>query len=203
MAALKPMRRMVGMGRLSPMKDMRALKGGSLFEEDGEEEDLPGPAPIDDAFASSEEEDELALIHRRIGGRQKDLNLAKRILGWKQREIPHATIPESIVYDYLKMGGRPFIYQHYVWGGRAAKGGIVPDFLVESGGEWMVWNVQGEYWHSDSVNEGKDSSLRFRLLGAIILGMKVGKVVELWENDLYNNRPHIWMLAWAGRGLRE
>ena len=203
MAGLKPMTRMTDLNRLGQLDDVRALKGGSLFEDDGAALQVPEPPPIQDVFTTSEEEDELALIHRRIGGRQSDLQLSKRILGWKQSEIPNATIPESIVYDYLKMGGRPFIYQHYVWGGRSAKGGVVPDFLVESGGEWMVWNVQGEYWHSEAINEGKDGALRFRLLGQIIMGLKVGAVVELWESDLYNERPAIWMLAWAGRGMRQ
>jgi len=142
-------------------------------------------------------------MHRRMGGRAEDLPVVQRVFGWMQNEIPNASLPEAIVYDYLKLKGRPFIFQAPVFGGRGMKGGLVPDFLVENGGEWLVWNVQGEYWHSDAINNNKDASFRYRLLGAIVMGMKVQAVSELWESDIYNDRPAIWELAWAGRNSRD
>ena len=198
---LKPMRRMSGMGRLRKMKDQTALKGGIAFEEKPEESlpELPG---IVSPFGSPEET-ELDIIHRRMGGRAEDLPLAQRVLGWKQNEIPKATVPEAVVYDYLKLTGRTFFFQAPVFGGRGQKGGLIPDFLIDNGGKWMVWNVQGEYWHSEGLNAGKDKSFRYRLLGSIVMGMKVQSVVELWEGDIYNDRPAIWQLAWGGRGMRD
>jgi hypothetical protein len=192
---------MSGMGRLPKMKDQTALKGGTAFEEDAEES-LPELPPVASPFGA-EEETEIDIFHRRMGGRAEDLPLAQRVFGWKQNEIPNASLPEAIVYDYLKLSGRPFVYQYMVFGGRGSKGGLVPDFLVENGGQWLVWNVQGEYYHSEAFNKGRDKSFRYRILGAIIMGMKVQSVVELWENDVYHDRPAIWELAWGGRGMRE
>lgn len=201
MAQLKSIPRMPPKTRLRQVKDLTALKGGTAFDDEDGQDPLPPLRPLVSAFGD-DEDDEVALIHRRMGNRASDAKLAQRVWGWQQ-QLPGATIPEAIVYDYLKLDGRPFQYQQYVYGGRTARNGVVPDFLVEQGGEWMVWNVQGEYWHSEGVNEGKDRSQRYRLLGAIILGLRVAAVVELWEDDIYNKRPMVFDLAWAGRGLRE
>lgn len=205
MPGLKSVRRMRGVGRLRHLKDLRALKGGRDFDDKERRVDpLPEPRMLD-TFGEADEETELDVIFRRMGGQAEDAALAQRVLGWKQSEIPYASIPEAIVYDHLKIHGRSFLYQHYVFGGRTARGGVVPDFLVESGGEWIMWNVNGEYWHSEVVNQGKDNAQKYRLLGAIVLGLKIGAIVELWESDLYDSdkRNLIWTFAYAGRGLRN
>ena len=194
------LKRFTGMTRLRKLKENTALKGGVRISDP--EEYLPQVQELKHVFGA-EEETELDIIHRRMGGKQSDLPLAQRVLGWKQKEIPNASLPEAVVYDYLKLSGRKFIYQYMAFGGRSVKGGLVPDFLVDNNGEWLVWNVQGEYWHSDAINENKDASFRFRILGSIIMGMKVQQVVELWERDIYQQRPMIWELAWGGRGMRE
>lgn len=203
MADIKELGRIPGDYRLPRLPGLSALKGGTAFDDEDGEYKAPHPADVKGAVFD-ESEDQVDLILRRMGNNSADAPLAKRILGWMQTEIPNATLPEAIVYDYLKRNKYVFRYQEWVQGGRAAKGGIVPDFLVMRGGEWLVWNVNGEYWHSQEVNHGKDQSQQLSLVGAIVMGMKIAAYVELWENDLYDRskRDNLWMLAYAGRGLR-
>ena len=190
--------------RLPRLRMQSKLKGGTAF--DDEKRVLP---QFDDIIETSSfgetEDDEVTAILKRMGNNSADAPLAQRILGYMQSEIPNATLPEAITYDHLRTNGRVFRYQQWVNGGRSAKGGIVPDFLVESGGKWIVWNVQGEYWHSEALNQGKDKRQAYTLVGAIVDGLQIAYYVELWENDLYNRnrREMLWRLAYAGRGLRE
>lgn len=200
---MKALPRIPGNHRLPRLPGLSALRFGTSFDED------PYSAPtsneVDLTTFANEEEDQVDVILRRMGNNSSDAALARRIWGWMQTEIPNATLPEAIVYDHLKRNQYVFKYQEWVNGGRATKGGIVPDFLVLRGSEWLVWNVNGEYWHSMGVNQGKDQAQAYSLVGAIVLGMKIAAYVELWENDLYNKakRDNIWMLAYAGRGLRQ
>lgn len=131
--------------------------------------------------------------------------LAKRVLALK-REYPGGTIPELVVYDWLRARKwLKFDYQVSMFGGRrAAKGdGIVPDFVVFFDANYaMVWNVQGEYWHGIDSGQQRDVVARLRLLGAVVDGARIEAVVELWEDDIYNKRQQTFDMAVAGVGLR-
>jgi hypothetical protein len=96
-----------------------------------------------------------------------------------------------------------FDYQVALFGGRRApKGdGLIPDFVVWLDASWaMVWNVQGEYWHGETLE--KDATNRLRMLGLVVDGARIGAVVELWEDDIYHKRRQTFDLAMAGMGMR-
>lgn len=114
---------------------------------------------------------------------------------------PNATIPELIVMDWLERGGWRYIYQAEAYGGRKKAGGLLPDFVVDTG-VGMAWQVNGEYWHGGKQKAVSDAEAIMRLTGQIVGGVRIDKVVTLWESDLYRKRPQIFYLALAGLSLR-
>jgi hypothetical protein len=116
--------------------------------------------------------------------------------------LPGASLPELVFYDWLKAKGIPFIYQAAVFGGRAVKGGLVPDFIIDQGGYGIAVQVQGNYWHSLRINRGRDNSTRLRLLGAVFNGVKIREVVDLWESRAVSTqRETAFMYAVIGISL--
>lgn len=130
-------------------------------------------------------------------------SLAKKINRLAQ-QYPVATVPELVTYEWLERSGYPFEFQLWLYGGRRAPAGqgLVPDFVVSPGGSPIVWQVQGEYWHSIQRKGDRDKTANLRMLAAMINGRKVMAVVELWEDDIYNRRPQIFYSALQGVGLR-
>lgn len=141
----------------------------------------------------------LQSLIKRLGG---DSSLAKRILSL-QKKFPVGTIPEMIVYDWLRQQGLSFEYQVELYGGRNFSGGLVPDFvLYQDRTNADIWSVNGDYWHSISRKGLHDQTASLRMLGQIINGATVKRVVELWERDLYAMRPQIFYYALAGISMR-
>lgn len=161
--------------------------------------DMTGAAPK----VAEREPDALQELIRDLGGRSADVKLAKRVLGMKP-EYPAASIPELIVHCWLTDKKIPFTYQAMLFGGRRAKGGLVPDFVVQYGGLGLAWQVQGEYWHARTTAHGrKDTVNVLRLIGTDYHGVRISTVVELWEKDIYRLRPRVFQYALAGIGLRD
>lgn len=161
--------------------------------------DMTGAAPK----VAEREPDALQELIRDLGGRSADVKLAKRVLAMKP-EYPAASIPELIVWCWLTDRKIPFTYQAMLFGGRRAKGGLVPDFVVQYGGMGLAWQVQGEYWHARTAAHGqKDATVTLRLVGTMYHGVRISAVVELWERDIYRMRPRIFQMALAGIGLRD
>lgn len=161
--------------------------------------DLQGGAPK----VAEREPDALQELIRELGGRSADVKLAKRVLNMKA-EYPAASIPELIVHCWLTDNKIPFSYQAMLFGGRRAKGGLIPDFVVQYGGLGLAWQVQGEYWHERQTDHGqKDISVRLRLIGTVYQGVTISDVVSLWEKDIYRMRPRIFQYALNGIGLRD
>lgn len=144
------------------------------------------------------EEIALDVLARQIGG---DRKLAKRIMSLR-KQFPQGTAPELIVYDWLARNSVPFTYQAVLYGGRAQRGGLLPDFVVKHG-RTMAWQVQGEYWHSTKLKGMEDYYANLRMLGQVVDGSRIETVVELWEDDIYRKRPQIFYMALAGIGLRQ
>lgn len=141
----------------------------------------------------------LTALIKRLGG---DSSLAKRILSL-QKKFPVGTIPELLVYDWLRKEGLSFDYQVELYGGRGFRGGLIPDFvLYQDGTNADVWQVNGDYWHSISRKGFHDQTSKWRMLGQIINGRTVKRVMELWESDLYLMRPEIFYWALAGLEVR-
>lgn len=157
--------------------------------------DFPSPPPEDTT------PDVLDQLIRLVG----DVRLAKRILRLRER-YPNGTVPELVVFDWLQQQKWiDFEYQVSLWGGRRAPAGVgvVPDFVVWTDmAQAMVWQVQGEYWHTLDGKVERDRANNLRMLGQIINGARITAVVELWEDDIYSKRSAIFAAALAGVGLR-
>lgn len=121
-----------------------------------------------------------------------------------QSELPDATIPEAIAYYFLQTRDVIFYYQSSHLGGRAVLGGLVPDFVVATGGgHGYVWLIQGDYWHGQqSVIEHDIRALR-QLDDVTISGVEILDVVEIWETDIYTHYPSVFELALDGIGMRH
>ena len=163
--------------------------------------------PIAEAFREGEtaetlEDPEVMEAWERMGKKSSDYRLAIRVIGMKRTKFPNAPLTELITYDWLHRTKVNFTYQGTLFGGRAFRGGILPDFVVQSGGSASAWQVQGEYWHSQKINQGKDTVTNQLLLGQVVDGVRITKVVQVWENDIYHKRPQVFNLALAGVGLR-
>lgn len=141
---------------------------------------------------------------RRLERLLDDPKAAKRVMSLAKR-FPVGTIPELVTYDWLQQQNYPFEYQVSLFGGRRAPAGVglVPDFVVSfDASRAIVWQVQGEYWHTRGEKEHTDVSAHVRMLGAIYNGAKIWKVVEIWEDDIYSKRPWVFYSALQGVGLR-
>lgn len=130
-----------------------------------------------------------------------DQQLAERILS-RQLEFPMASIPELITREWLLAERIPHTFQGSLFGGRPVHGGAVADFVIPRGGNAMVWRVQGTYWHTRPGVQEKDLAQKLRLLGGEFNGMKITEVVDIWEEDIYRNRPGVFHRALAGIGMR-
>lgn len=139
----------------------------------------------------------LTALIKKLGG---DRNLAKRIMRLAE-QFPVATVPELIVYTFLQRFGYDFDFQTELFGGRRFSGGLLPDFVVYNGnGPATVFQVQGEFWHSISRKGFHDQTSQWRMIGMQVRGTTIGKVIEVWENDLYMGR-HVQTLFYALAGI--
>jgi hypothetical protein len=62
-------------------------------------------------------------IHSVMGGKAKDLKMARKCAKLKEERLPQATTPELICYVWLSDRGIPFDYQVEAQGGRQHHGG--------------------------------------------------------------------------------
>ncbi len=177
------------------LKRMPRMKGGKRRQLP----DMTGAAPK----IAERQPDALQEFIRDLGGRSADVKLAKRVLSMKQ-EFPAASKPELVTYCWLTDRKIPFEYQAMLFGGRRSKGGLVPDFVVNYNGLGLAWQIQGEYWHRRTSNHGqKDFANVARLIGAEYHGVRISHIVELWELDIYRQRPRVFQYGLGGIGLRD
>jgi hypothetical protein len=151
-------------------------------------------------FSDTPVDTELTELTRTIG----DEKIAKRVRAL-QLEYPSGTVPELVTMDWLQASKYKFIFQGMLYGGRAAIGGLVPDFVVDTGAmDGMAWQIQGDYWHSKRSVEKqfRDNADNMRLLGQTVGGIRIGKVIPIFESDIYNRRTQVFQYALAGLSLR-
>ena len=88
-----------------------------------------------------------------------------------------ATNIEKMVFDYLTLHRIPFEFQSHLIGGYARElGDTIADFVLTDIA--VVLRVQGEYWHTGAVPEGRDAFLKAELEG------RGYTVIDLQEADL-------------------
>jgi hypothetical protein len=122
-----------------------------------------------------------------------------------QMQYPNGTVPELVVMDWLQANKYHYIYQGILYGGRASAGGLLPDFVVQANGaSGMALQVQGDYWHGTRGVEKQfsDAADNLRLVGQNVGGIRINKVIGVWESDLYKRREQTMRMALAGVALR-
>jgi hypothetical protein len=163
--------------------------------------------PTLEPFALPEEpvNTELTELTNWLNGDEKT---AKRVLTLR-KENPYVansgTVPELVTMDWLEVNKYRYIYQGMLFGGRALAGGLVPDFVVDTSGsgEGAAWQIQGDYWHSKSATKTySDAADNLRLVGQVIGGIRIGKVIPIFESDIKTRRPQVFQMALAGISLR-
>ena len=178
MIRLKPLKRLKG---IPPIKRRRRDKA----------DPIPGGEYV------TEDEPHVNEIFIRLGRRSRDLRVAKRVAKLVE-QFPNATIPELVTMDWLNQQNIEYKYLAQVLGGHARKGGVEADFLLQVGGVGMVWLINGNYWHSRPEVVASDVVDRLRFIGATRYGIRIEKVVALWERRIYEDRPTVFELALAG-----
>lgn len=147
---------------------------------------------LPESFAVDDEE---AYIARMYG----DARLAARIRKL-QLQFPHGTIPELVVYDWLRWRNIPFEYQVRLFGGWANLGGQIPDFMLFGIYAGKILQVQGDYWHGNARKAGQDLAAKMKMLGSTYNGQRITSVTWVWESSLKNpaTRQQTLDMALAG-----
>lgn len=159
--------------------------------------------PLDNMFETPTDTILTDLI-RELGDEKTAKRVRKLQLQFATGGTNYATVPELVTMDWLEVNKYHYIFQGQLYGGRARSGGVVPDFVVDmGGGKGMVWAVQGVYWHSKTKEKSfSDAADNLRMLGQYVGGIRIDKVVELWDDDILHRRPQVFLMALAGIGLR-
>ena len=82
-----------------------------------------------------------------------------------------------------------------------AVGGLVPDFMLNKGGDALALLINGVYWHSGTPQRQHDETARIRLLGTKFAGLQIKYVVEVWDSKLFSNRDATMEAAINGTEL--
>lgn len=148
---------------------------------------------IEKLKSSQVENERLTYLERAVGDRQK----AKKLLVlWD--DYPSATVPELVVIEWLIRRNIKFLYQLSMRGGRVRRGGIVPDLVVFQDPNCLVWQVNGNYWHSRPGAAEQDANASRLLLGQRIEGRDVIAVVALWESRILADADSVCSAALIG-----
>lgn len=148
-------------------------------------------------------DEKVRALARRFANLPGAIEVAKGAMRY-QSQLPDSTIPEAIAYYFLDTRDVIFFYQSSHLGGRSALGGLVPDFVVASGGgRGYVWLIQGDYWHGKHEVIAHDRTALRNLKDVTISGVEILDVVEIWESDIYLHYPRVFELALDGIGMRH
>jgi hypothetical protein len=135
-----------------------------------------------------------------MGGKERDLKMARQCATLKRDRLPEATTPELITYVWLKERAYEFEFQVEAAGGRRDVGGSVVDFVVKAGKTWAI-RVQGSWWHSRQEQRGLDEIRKQNLIGSYVGKYQIDGVVDAWEEDIYRDRDMVLTLAVTGYQL--
>ena len=175
---------------LSSLKKLKPL---------GPETKLP-VIPLYGGVIGEKSEDPLVFeIWQVMGGRERDLKMARQCATLKQR-LPDATTPELITYVWLTERAIDFQFQVEAAGGRSTTGGSIIDFVVRYGKDWAI-RTQGSYWHNRVEQIGLDEIRRKNIIGSYIGKYQIDGVVDTWEEDIYSDRDTVLSLAITGYQL--
>jgi hypothetical protein len=112
-----------------------------------------------------------------------DAKLAKKVLRLKTR-YPDASTLEVVMIEWFDRKHVKYVFQQWLLGGRAIKGGQVTDFIVDAGMFQIVIEAQGSYWHNRLGSKQHDEVQKFRLIGLTFQGKKIKSVINVWESKI-------------------
>lgn len=183
---------------ISPLRNLKKPPGlkklPSLFKQDK----LPPLPDLDagpDPFGGPSD-DELGRLTLVLGDRK----LAQRILKLKEK-FPDGTFPELVAMEFLNRRNVKYEFQKWLLGGRALRGGQVVDFALDMGTHTLIWEVQGNYWHTRPGKPQLDEAQKLALLGLSVYGKKVKGVVALWESRLMSKYKRKGVLEMGLSGI--
>lgn len=204
MPGIKELREPTELGRVKALKDTTKLQFGATFDDEVSQLPVAQVLALPEPFGDTREIDErYNLLLSRIGGSEEDMGLVRQMVYYQDNEVPYATTPELLLYTMLTQRQIQFAFQVPYRGGRAVKGGLVLDFLVNSYGEGLVIAVQGDYWHSDADTKSRDKAAESMVMGQVVNGLTVTDYVEAYESDLYADREGVLESSLAGRDYRS
>jgi hypothetical protein len=123
-------------------------------------------------------------IYLPIMVRKSDIPTGQRLrevgLTEEQRLIirtPEGSIPERMVYGWLRRHKIPFRYQQSVMGGRVPGGAII-DFVIEQGITPIALRVMGYHWHTLPGQRYRDDIQREALENNGF------RVVDAWDYEV-------------------
>jgi hypothetical protein len=184
-----------GVFRLKPLPKMKGVK-------DFKARALKLAKPVGGETSIDLRDDTAKEVWDRLGRQPRDWKLAQRV-ATLMRTYPNGTVPELVAMDWLNQMQIPFIYLAQIYGGHARKGGVEVDLLFEQGGVGVAWLVHGNSWHSRPEVSESDVGDKLRFLGATYHGIKIEKVVALWERKIYFCRPQVFEQGLAGIELGQ
>lgn len=143
---------------------------------------------------ASVEDPRIREILSKIGRGSEEETLARRLLGlWPA--YPDATLPELMAVEWLLRNNVDFYFQQLASGGKTVKGGRVPDIVIPMGATCLVILVQGSYWHPSAYQE---LMTRIIIMSSTIAGMKPWAVVQVWEEQIYDDQDYVMSVAMQG-----
>jgi hypothetical protein len=66
----------------------------------------------------------------------------------------------------------------------------------------MVWEINGDYFHTARKTPQSDAARKARLLNQEIDGVVVRAVVDLWESDIYRDPERVFQMGLTGQSSR-
>jgi hypothetical protein len=169
------------LAKVAKLEKPAAMKALPSWTKKQELKELPDISPASE-WEESTIDDRVALWTDALGDEQ----LAKTLDEMKTSEYPDATLPELVALEWLARHQIKFIFQQWLLGGRALKGGQVVDLLVLTGGGAIIIEVQGQFWHTKPGMIQHDAAQRLALLGITFQGRRISYVVAAWESKLVN-----------------
>lgn len=181
--------------KIKPLKKLKGTKGRGRFKR----------AKVSEAGPTVElSSDRVREAWRYLGGDAADWKLAQKITDLQDKYANNrnmATRLEMIVYEFLERKQVPFVFQHWIAGGRARRGGVVPDFLVNYGGRGIAILPNGDYWHGKAEVAESDIADKLVLLGQWWQGIRIDVVVFIWEHKLRSRSTRERTLELALEGI--
>lgn len=149
---------------ISPMSENLALKEMQAFE-----------AMSDLSQEEAREQRLMATWIARVGQER-----AEQAMELYRQGSASRTLPELLVELALRKKGVRYRAQPQLPGTR-------PDFAIYGPQGVKIIRVQGDYWHNRPDVAARDALQKQNLIVQSVDGMKITKIVDIWEHQIYES----------------